>query len=74
MLFLNNNDIDALMRAAKSGNKKQMSEVGNAAAANLSDEQKRTVEKAMSDPEYLKKLLSSQKAQEIIRKLKGEGV
>lgn len=70
---MNQNDIDALFRAAKSGNKKQMSDAGNAAAANLSDEQKRTVEKAMSDPEYLKQILSSQKAQEIIKKLKGEG-
>lgn len=69
---MNQNDIDALFRAAKSGNKKEMSQAGNAAAANLSDEQKRTVEKAMSDPEYLKQLLSTQKAQEIIRKLKGE--
>lgn len=69
---MNQNDIDALFRAAKSGNKKQMSDAGNAAAANLSDEQKRTVEKAMSDPEYLKQILSSQKAQEIIKKLKGE--
>lgn len=69
---MNQFDIDALFRAAKSGNKKEMSEAGNAAAANLSDEQKKTVEKAMSDPEYLKKILSSQKAQEIIRKLKGE--
>ena len=69
---MNQNDIDALFRAAKSGKKKEMSQAGNAAAANLSDEQKRTVEKAMSDPEYLKQLLSTQKAQEIIRKLKGE--
>lgn len=69
---MNLNDIDALFRAARSGNKKEMSQAGNAAAANLSDEQKRTVEKAMSDPEYLKQLLSTQKAQEIIRKLKGE--
>lgn len=71
---MNQNDIDALFRAAKSGNKKQMSQAGNAAAANLSDEQKRKVEKAMSDPEYLKQLLSSQKAQEIIKKLKGEDI
>lgn len=69
---MNQNDIDALFRAAKSGNKKEMSQAGNAAAASLSDEQKRTVEKAMSDPEYLKQLLSTQKAQEIIRKIKGE--
>ncbi len=71
---MNQNDIDALLRAAKSGNKKQMSDAGNAVAANLSDTQKRTVEKAMSDPEYLKQILSSQKAQEIIKKLKGEGL
>lgn len=66
------NDIDALFAAAKSGNKKQMSQVGNAAVEKLSDEQKRTVEKAMSDPEFLRSILSSQRAQEIISKLKGE--
>ena len=66
------NDIDALFGAVKSGNKKQMSEVGNAVASNLTDEQKKTVEKAMSDPEFLRSLLSTQKAQEIIRKIKGD--
>lgn len=71
---MNQNDIDALFRAVKSGNKKEMSDAGNAAAASLSDAQKRTVEKAMSDPEYMKQILSSQKAQEIIRMLRGEGL
>lgn len=66
------NDIDALFGAVRSGNKKQMSEVGNAVAGTLSDEQKKAVEQAMSDPEYLRSLLSTKKAQEIIRKLKGE--
>lgn len=66
------NDIDALFEAAKSGNKKQMSQVGNAAVERLSDEQKRTVEKAMSDPEFLRSMLSSEKAQQIIKKLKGD--
>ena len=69
---MNQKDIDALFGAARSGNKKQMSEVGNAVANSLSDAQRKTVEHAMNDPEYLRTLLSSQKAQEIIRKLKGE--
>ena len=38
----------------------------------LSDEQKKTVERAMSDPEYLRSLLASEKAQAIIKQLKGE--
>ncbi len=66
------NDIDSLFSAAKSGNKRQMSEAGNAAMEKLSDEQKKAVERAMSDPEYLRTLLSSQRAQDIISRLKGE--
>lgn len=65
------NDIDALFDAAKRGDKKQMEKLGNAAAASLSDEQKNAVEKALSDPEYLKKLLSSQRAQDIMKKIQG---
>ena len=69
---MNRKDIDALFGAAKSGNKKEMADVGNSVVENLSDEQRKTVEQAMSDPDYLRALLSTQKAQEIIRKLKGE--
>lgn len=66
------NEFDALFDAAKSGNREKMERVGNLAAASLDDEQKRTIEKALSDPDYLKKLLSSQKAQDIIKKIQGD--
>ncbi len=65
------NDIDALFEAAKSGDKGKMEKLGNAAAASLSEQQKNVVERALSDPEYLKKLLSSEKAQDIMNKLQG---
>ncbi|MBR2411949.1 MAG: hypothetical protein IKB08_09540 [Clostridia bacterium] len=48
-----------------------MEKLGNAAAASLSEQQKSAVERALSDPEYLKELLSSEKAQNIINKLQG---
>ena len=67
------NDIDALFSAAKSGNKKQMAQAGNDAIKGLDDEQKRIVERAMSDPEFLRSVMSTQRAQEIMKKLKGEG-
>ncbi len=67
---MKSNDIDALFSAARSGNKKQMSAVGNAAVEKLTDEQKRKVERAMNDPEYLRSILSTPGAQEIIKRLK----
>ncbi len=66
------NSFDALFSAAKNGDAKQIEKLGNEAAASLNEEQKKTVEKAMSDPEFLRSLLSSQKAQEILKKLKGD--
>lgn len=65
-------DIDALFEAAKSGDKEQIEKIGNAAAASLSREQRDKIEKAMSDSDYLKSVLSSPKAREIIEKLKGD--
>ncbi len=67
-------DFDALFNAAKSGDNERLSELGNAAAAALSEEQKKKIEKAMSDPEYLKNVLSSQKAREILEKLGKGGI
>lgn len=68
---MNSHDLDKLFDAVKSGNREEMSKVGNAAAANLSEEQKSKIEKALSDPDYLQSVLSTPKAQEILRKLKG---
>lgn len=69
--FTKPSDFDALFDAAKSGDKGKMEKLGNAAAASLSEQQKSAVERALSDPEYLKELLSSEKAQNIINKLQG---
>lgn len=67
-------DIDALFNAAKNGDNKRLSEIGSCAMSSLSDEQREKIEKAMSDPEYLKNVLSSPKAREIIEKLKEGGM
>lgn len=65
------NDLDALFNAAKNGDEKTMEKLGGFAAANLSQTHKETIERAMSDPEYLKNILSSEKAQQILKKLQG---
>lgn len=65
------NDIDAFIEAAGDGDKERLEKLGNAAASKLSSEQKEKIEKAMSDPDFLSSLLSSPKAQEIIKKLQG---
>ncbi len=65
------NDIDALFNAAKSGDEKTMEKLGSFAAANLSQTHRETIEKAMNDPEYLKTILASEKAQQILKKLQG---
>ncbi len=65
-------EFDALFDAARSGDAKKLEKAGNLAATSLNEEQKRTIEKALSDPDYLKKLLSSQKAQDIMKKIQGD--
>lgn len=64
-------DIDKLFDAAKSGDNEQLRSLGAEAAASLSEEQKSKIEKAMSDPDFLSSLLSSAKAQDILKKLQG---
>lgn len=64
-------DIDAFFDAAKNGDNDKLGKLGNQAAAALSEEQKAKIEKAMSDPDFLSSLLSSEKAQEIIKKFHG---
>ena len=65
------NDYNEMLNAVNSGDSEKMRKFGAAAASSLSDEQKNMINKAMSDPEYLKNVLSSPKAQEILKKLQG---
>ncbi len=64
-------DFDKLFDAVKKGDGDELEKLGSAAATRLTENQKNDIEKAMSDPEYLKSILSSPKAQEIIKKLQG---
>lgn len=64
-------DLDALFNAARSGDKKTAEELSAKAASDLSDENKKKIERALNDPGYLNSILSSEKAQQILRKLQG---
>ena len=68
---MKNSDFDKLFNAAKKGDEKELESLGNAAAANLTESQKQDIEKAMSDPAYLKRILESPAAQELFKKLQG---
>ncbi len=63
------NDMDRLFSAAKSGNKDEIEKLGSELKTGLSKEQLDTVEKALSDQEFLRNILSSPKAQKILNKL-----
>lgn len=71
MFVLREFDFEKLLDAAGRANGDELEKIGTAAASKLSVEQKNTIEKAIADPEYLKSVLSSPKAQEIIKKLQG---
>ncbi len=64
-------DLEKLFDAAKKGDGDELEKLGSAAAARLTENQKNEIEKAMSDPEYLNRILSSPEAGEILRKLQG---
>ncbi|MBE6715579.1 MAG: hypothetical protein E7573_01515 [Ruminococcaceae bacterium] len=68
---MNQKDIDALFSALNSGDSRNMEKIGKSAAQSLSEEQRKTVDKALSDPEFLNSVLSSEKAQSILKKLQG---
>ena len=65
------NDFNELLNAAKSGDKGRMEKLSSETVKNLSVEQKKTVDRALNDPEFLNSLLSSEKAKQIIKKLQG---
>ncbi len=68
---MKNNDLSELFKAAESRDGKKMEKLSNETIKRMSDEQKKTVERALSDPDFLNSLLSSDKAQQIMKKLQG---
>lgn len=68
---MKNSDFDALINAAKSGDEKIMEKMGNIAASKLSDDSREKINKALNDPEYLKNILTSEKAKQILKQLQG---
>ena len=67
------NDLDALFHAAKSGDEKTAAELGGKMKENLSDEKRQMLERALHDSDYLKSLLASDRAKQIIEGLKKKG-
>lgn len=65
------NDFDELFNAAVSGDRATAEKLSSQAAEKLSAENRQKIEKALNDPEYLKSILSSEKAQKILRKMQG---
>ena len=68
---MNQSDFNALFNAAKNGDNKTAEELSAKAASGLSEENRRKIERALNDQEYLNSILSSEKAQRILRKLQG---
>ena len=48
-----------------------MEKMGNIAASKLSDDSREKINKALNDPEYLKNILTSEKAKQILKQLQG---
>ena len=67
------NELDRLFRAAKRGDEKTAAEIGGKMKEGLSEEKRKMLERALSDNDYLKKLLSSERARSIIDGLKEKG-
>ena len=70
---MQNNDLDRLFRAAKSGDEKTAAELGGKMKENLSEDKRKMLERALNDSDYLKQLLSSEKARRIIDGLNRKG-
>lgn len=67
-------DINELFRAAKNGDKDKAEHIGNELKNSLSHDKREMLEKALDDREYLKQLLSSEKALKVIEDLKKRGI
>lgn len=70
---MNPNDINRLFEAAKSGDSQKAREAGEAAAGNLSRQQREQLDRALSDGDFLQQLLKSDKAQELLRQFGKKG-
>lgn len=67
------NELDRLFRAAKSGDEKTAAKLGGKMKEDLSEEKRKMLERALSDGDYLKQLLSSDKARRIMDELRQKG-
>ena len=70
---MQNNDLDRLLRAAKSGDGKTAAEIGGKMKETLSEDKRRMLERALNDSDYLKQLLSSEKARRVIDEMNRKG-
>lgn len=64
-------DLEKLFGAAKSGDGKTASEISGRLKDSLSPEKREMLERALTDRGFLKELLSSEKAKQIIEGLNG---
>lgn len=68
---MNSKDIEELFSALSNKDGKAIEKAGKEVSSKLSDEQKKTVERALNDKVFLDSLLSSAQAKEIMRKIQG---
>ena len=68
-----NNEIEQMLNAARRGDGKTAAEIGGKMKEGLSEEKKKMLERALSDGDYLKTLLSSDRARAIIENIKRKG-
>ena len=67
------NDIEKLFRAAKNGEEKTAAALGGKMKNSLSADKRQMLERALRDSDYLKSLLSSERAKQIMDSLKQKG-
>ena len=63
------NDIDKLFRAAKNGDEKTAAALAGEMKSSLSADKQQLLERALHDNDFLKSLLSSDRAKQIIESL-----
>lgn len=68
-----NNDIDKLFRAAKNGDEKTAAALAGEMKSSLSADKQQLLERALHDNDFLKSLLSSERAKQIMDALKQKG-
>lgn len=68
---MNSKDIEELFSVLSNKDGKAIEKAEKEVSSKLSDEQKKTVERALNDKVFLDSLLSSAQAKEIMRKIQG---